>query len=444
MTAEICILNRHGVAIAADSAVTIGRNKVYNSANKLFALSKYHPIGIMIYGGASFMDIPWEIIIKDFRSKIGISSEAKLRGYKDSFFEYIKHDERLKNLNYEKLIVKETFDKALVSVLGKNLGYIDGKLANMEDINEEVEEKLQNYIQEEIIEVRSEYTEILEISLQTFRELYSDIIKIVGNKRLGFAYNDETEYYLCVLAHEVTIRNYFTRSVTGVVFVGYGEEELFPSLYSYKIDGFINGQLKCDHEKERHIHSGGFEEGHDDSTLATAAVIPFAQSEMVQLFMKGIDPFLQNSIYDTIENLINKYGDIIKDHTDIELDSEDVLKINQLGNSLVSEIFNQMNKHQRQKITLPIIEIVDILPKEELAEMAETLINLTSFKRRMSIDTETVGGPIDVAVITKGDGFVWIKRKHYFDKELNHSFFNNYFGRDINDIDIAKQSRQKD
>jgi hypothetical protein len=26
----------------------------------------------------------------------------------------------------------------------------------------------------------------------------------------------------------------------------------------------------------------------------------------------------------------------------------------------------------------------------------------------------------------KGDGFVWIKRKHYFPPELNHQFFANY------------------
>lgn len=40
---------------------------------------------------------------------------------------------------------------------------------------------------------------------------------------------------------------------------------------------------------------------------------------------------------------------------------------------------------------------------------------------------ETVGGPVDVAVISKGDGFVWINRKHYFKPELNTQFFNNYF-----------------
>lgn len=32
---------------------------------------------------------------------------------------------------------------------------------------------------------------------------------------------------------------------------------------------------------------------------------------------------------------------------------------------------------------------------------------------------ETVGGPIDVAVITRGDGFIWIRRKHYFEPSLN-------------------------
>jgi hypothetical protein len=65
------------------------------------------------------------------------------------------------------------------------------------------------------------------------------------------------------------------------------------------------------------------------------------------------------------------------------------------------------------------MENVASLPKDELGAMAESLVNLTKFKRRISREKETVGGPIDVAVITKGDGFVWMKRKHYFDAGLN-------------------------
>lgn len=62
--------------------------------------------------------------------------------------------------------------------------------------------------------------------------------------------------------------------------------------------------------------------------------------------------------------------------------------------------------------------------------MAESLVNLTSFKRRITAEMETVGGPIDVAVISKGDGFVWIKRKHYFEKDLNPGFFAKYYRRE--------------
>lgn len=67
--------------------------------------------------------------------------------------------------------------------------------------------------------------------------------------------------------------------------------------------------------------------------------------------------------------------------------------------------------------------MIEFLPKQDLAYMAESLVNLTAFKRKVSNDNETVGGAIDVAIISKGDGFIWVKRKHYFDKNLNHHYF---------------------
>ncbi len=41
MSAGVIVMNRNAVALAADSAVTIGNHlAVHNSANKVFALSK--------------------------------------------------------------------------------------------------------------------------------------------------------------------------------------------------------------------------------------------------------------------------------------------------------------------------------------------------------------------------------------------------------------------
>src|SRR6266542_1449866 len=71
MTAEIAVLNRTAVALAADSASTslqaTGLPKIFNTADKLFHLDGVSPIGIMVYGSASFMGVPWETLIKKYR-----------------------------------------------------------------------------------------------------------------------------------------------------------------------------------------------------------------------------------------------------------------------------------------------------------------------------------------------------------------------------------------
>jgi len=71
---------------------------------------------------------------------------------------------------------------------------------------------------------------------------------------------------------------------------------------------------------------------------------------------------------------------------------------------------------------LPLRRVLGVLPVNEMAELAETLINLQSLKERVTKRSESVGGPVDVAVITKSEGLVWVKRKHYFDISLNSRY----------------------
>lgn len=78
---------------------------------------------------------------------------------------------------------------------------------------------------------------------------------------------------------------------------------------------------------------------------------------------------------------------------------------------------------QREYVN-PILKSVQLIPLPEMAMLAENLVNITSLKRTFAIDgnQQTVGGPTDVAVMSKGDGFVWIKRKLYFDRKLNPDY----------------------
>ena len=89
MTAEVAVLNAHAVALATDSAVTAG-GKIYTSANKLFALSKYRPVGIMVYNSARFMSVPIEAIIKVYRQQLGKDSFDTLPEYASDFVAFLK------------------------------------------------------------------------------------------------------------------------------------------------------------------------------------------------------------------------------------------------------------------------------------------------------------------------------------------------------------------
>jgi len=102
MTAEIAILNKEAVALAADSAVTFSRpagEKVLTSANKIFALSKYHPVGVMVYGSGEFMELPWETIVKVYRAKLGKRSFATLREYADDLLGFLSKEREICTLS---------------------------------------------------------------------------------------------------------------------------------------------------------------------------------------------------------------------------------------------------------------------------------------------------------------------------------------------------------
>ena len=90
MTAEIAVLNRTAVALAAGSATTIVSSrygaKANNNADKLFHLCGTQPVGLMVFGNAEFMDIPLEPIVKGFRASAhGVPARRQLEDYASAF-----------------------------------------------------------------------------------------------------------------------------------------------------------------------------------------------------------------------------------------------------------------------------------------------------------------------------------------------------------------------
>jgi len=416
MTAEIAILNTHGVAIAADSAITLRfgerEQKIYYSANKVFALSKYQPVGIMIYNGASFMGIEWEIIIKEYRKKLGKRSYKTLFEYANKFFQFVKNFKFINEEHEEKFLM--SFCYGFFSYLKeKFIDDLKTKLGNLENISENQINKIfndmitkfskihKNEPDERLFKIDPQYIDI-------FEDKIIEIIKIVfENYSIT---NIQIKKIINLLKNEIQKRIGYTSFYSGIVITGFGHDEIFPSIYSCNAHGKLGKCLLITNEHKEQISSNH-----------SASIIPFAQSEMVSSFMEGIDPLFENEIGEQLTALINKLESIVDEP------NKEKLSI------ILDDFFMYIENFKKTIYIDPIMDIVDSLQKTELAEMAESLVNLTSFKRHVSKESETVGGPIDVAVITKGDGFIWIKRKHYFDAKLNNNFIKNYFQEENNE-----------
>jgi|SRR5271165_4220168 len=59
------------------------------------------------------------------------------------------------------------------------------------------------------------------------------------------------------------------------------------------------------------------------------------------------------------------------------------------------------------------------MPIQDAIDLAEFLVHTAIQFSRFLPGAQVVGGPIEIAAITKHEGFKWIRRKHYYGIELN-------------------------
>lgn len=413
MTAIVAVLNRHAVAIAADSAVTMGNtHKVVNSANKIFTLSKYNPVAVMTYNNAAFMGTPWDIIIKEYRKQLRDKSFPTLEKYLKDFIQFLH--------NRSFFCDGKTQKYFMISLLGFFLEICRNNVARSKNIEPENvrEEMLEEELRTCLISNRSAKL-CIEFKSYTYKKFkkyaYNDIEKYARDHKISNVELLCESFYYYIAAE-------FPKAIyTGLVFVGYGESEIYPSVIPIIITMGIDNRLEyyIDERKVSCISKNGL----------NAAIVPFAQIDVTQTIVRGINPSFQDIIYDVIDKSIKSYSNVITDILDSNTSTANVSEaVKRLDkDAIIKNITKQIGDEMYTRYTKPLLETVVSLDKEDMANMAESFISLTSLVRRMQPGEETVGGPVDVAVISKGDGFIWINRKHYFKPELNASFFSNYF-----------------
>ncbi len=426
MTAVIGILNKNAVAIAADSAVTVsGHNgsKIYNTANKIFTLSKYHPVSIVIYNSANFIVTPWEIIIKIYRNQLKNKSFNDLEQYSQDFFKFLKQKDFFAQ---EDTIVQ--FSHTLI------YGFLEDfvrrtyeeAMQGDENLILQSEENRILIIQKYLIEILDTNLEQIKNSekLQDFEYLTKKKFNSIINEPLGLIVDDNypelinskiKNKFSSFLYHYIKSKEFFGQW-TGLVFAGYGDKDIYPRVLSTKVAGVFDNTIRYYSEKTEEINDQN-----------NGSIMPFAQRDVIDTLISGISPDIAENLFETIKKFMTGYNENLASL----IESENQVLANNIRsldlNRFCTEFMDAVDEVRQLKHIMPTVETVSILSKEDLAEMAESLIYLTYLKRRISSHEESVGGPVDVAIISKGDGFVWIKRKHYFEHKYNPQFNKNYF-----------------
>ena len=308
MTAIVGILNKRGIAIASDSAVTFTnaiqevaiqnknekvisvKDKVVNSGDKMLRLKDNQPVAVMIVGNSLLTKLPWDVIVRWYRKQNDSSGFPKLEDYVQQFKVFV--------------------DSEIIA----------------------------SHIKNDVV----------------FKE----------NER------------------------------TFLVFAGYGEDEAYPSIYQYEVTGINKSKLQWQLSGSANIS------GEQESNIFTSG-----QSDIIDAIELGIQNERIGVIRKRFQTLIEDL--LTQNLLDSLIGKIDYPAIRQEVADLIRE---SGKEHLRQH--LKAIKQFDL---QKMACLAENLIKATELHRKITFRQEGVGGLIDLAVITREDGFQWLNRKSWYE-----------------------------
>lgn len=392
MTSEIAILNKRGIALAADSAVTLGGVKTTNSVNKLFTLDSQHSIGMMVFGNANIGLVPWEVIFKLYRRQLGNNVLDTVYDYYMNFLTFLGDTDALDVSKENEILIDTYSDEMLQQVFG----YLSSvEISQSSDIDEHIASFLSEV---DDVSTSNDFIAFKNQYLEQFKQRMAQFIPPFFVDQIL-----EDTFVRVLNAVYVFIKDpkHFSERMSGIVIAGYGDKDNYPSLIQIGVDGFFENNLKYIIQEEMTISDGT-----EDST---SGLIPFAQSDVVSTLISGINPDLKNYMDNGVSQIHQK---LVELYPSGENQFTDILSAYQLD----------VNNFIIRNFQADIQQTLEHLTLGEMGNMAETFINLTSFKREFSTSLNTVGGDCDVLIISKGDGPVWISRKMYFDQQLNNGY----------------------
>jgi len=412
LTSEVAVMNQRGIALAADSAVTLiegGTVIVRNDQRKLYNLADGLPVGVMFFGIADIMGHPWEVLLDHFQKKAKPRPMPHVGDYAAKFTAMLDNLEEF----FPRARQKDDYRRLLASVFRFILQFASFLRASNERQGVTDAQILRQAI--DLVWHRYQFREdeTPRGDLACFppgfgaavaRDYAGVIDELIVYGFSNFNLDKQSEQRLRDIAVFCVVKDLFIEDVTGLVFAGYGSEDRYPAVVTYNVSAVVGGYVKRAAVDETAI----------DGDMHSAITL-FADSEATYSFIRGIELDLEARIYGTahamclnlVDHVVNSFGNADP------AERESVRRQFQTQHvpQYIRRLYATISDYQQETYINPVLRALEIATKQDLAETAYGLVALNIFKKRIMAAQQTVGGAVDVAVISRDGGFQWSKRQ---------------------------------
>ncbi len=440
MTSIVGILNKRGVAIAADSAVTrrghkanglYSVEKVTKNGDKMVRLSEVDPITVMLAGNAEFLSVPWEVIARRYRQQRGKIHHSTVEELARDFFDYVADTSVFWCSSACDIFLKHlatwVFNNAVdeLSQSDDNERRDDGSLLRPAAFRKKFIRNLRNIAKKYSKQVHSPQFE--GYTIEEFRKSSSEVLD-------GFFEGKTTDADLPRFRNRYpkdvldAIRPVFEDTLLTVlgsridddnsatlVFTGYGKDQKYPSLVSAEVVEGYDCRVNYTIDSKDIICI---------SDKNPVAICPFAQTDVIKSLVEGIyEDWYYRAL--NLKSITNPYN-------------SDVFDMDPFSEGIDFEFMDLMNDCQfdcenlHEKFKKDLLRMVganwrewqkalERYGLEEMARLADSLISLTGFHRILTFAQEGVGGLVDLAVISRNEGFTWLRRKNWYNENVGGS-----------------------
>lgn len=406
MTAQVVILNKLAVAAASDSSVTLtapdGRQRPFPTAEKIYPLPDPHAAAVLHSGNTQLLGVPFVVLVGEWMRTLPNARLPRLEDYgkllmswigaqKALFSEEIQDAHLRWMLCYYFSGVRDDFLERRKPVGGA--GELD-RLGAQTVLGEVLATRLDRLRSQAPIPGWEDVdgAALLAARAGAVEEASQAVFSDVETTP------DDDAMLAEIAAELVRVREPWS-SDAQLVLVGFGEDELFPAQLPITFQGVLDGRLRAVADDYVTVSEDG------------PLIAPFAQTEAVDTFLQAYHDTYREVAHGCLDDALRASSDTQTAAAGAEGNSEVDADLEERVEVAHRNLEENWARVCRDEFVGPMMRTVGGLPPAEIARMAEALVGLQMLRQLTQAETETVGGPIDVALITRANGFRWLRHK---------------------------------